>query len=381
MSKLIKRYIVLALSLLTLGILINNIAFSENVWRELNKYLQNADSDSNYYYNYETDRYDPKEEQLSGNLLWIIQQPNNSKAIIKHISLETGVVDSYYCNDAYLILSDPNETNGILYTCRSDNSYIIYCSDGKNDDQRIAEFELVDNISDINTLSHTIRAYMDGWLYYFRKSPDNSKFVNLCRINSVGDSFNYQLLKDESEYPSEYPIEDSYTIMSDGTVFWISENSLFRQRVNHTPECMLTGNNLKKIGCDKLIERFICVDNIGRVLLSAINLEEDIRYLLVFEPESGTIDYFISGNGERITVSHPTSAGTNVVLNHGNTLVAYMGSPNSMELYGPEISVPVIINLDSGETRVLYHNQNAYSFEIEGSESRNNPGIILWVDE
>jgi len=357
--------------------------------------------------------YNASKAKLEGDIFWTIEgfwpeEPD----LIKSISLSNGEVQEWDLEAGYIIQKDPDEFDGVLYAVENNPTVEIWHV-GKDFSRTLVKaYDIPLPYYDMGL--QTIRAYMNGALYYIKALEDTgtsytmrgelkvyvpaARDAVLCRLDADGNEYEYQL---NNHVPNAFGVCQSlingYAISTDGKVVW-AETELKNSQDAPNVYVEIPGQGVKQIigtdVCSALqcgyIQSWYLTWLNNDTLLFAVNryLKEEYTHanaLYTFHLPSGKYEPLTNSKGEQIYCWNYIVPGSNIVACREGTMLAYMGQANCQfgELGNPsmvECSVPIVIDLKTGTDYACY--QNKESEDDPGSlyEVRNNAGRICFVD-
>ncbi len=272
----------------------------------------------------------------------------------------------------------------------------------------------------------TVRAYMHGALYYVqvledeglkpteiqhsRRLEDGSFLTEtytsyvpgerkavLCRLDEEGEIYRYALNDyEKNECGCVNSLIDCYAITSDGALAWTSgetyesnadaraANDLSRELWIDIPgegaQRILSREDLRTLDCDAIDGRFLCWLDADTLLFAMYFEAYDYHQLYTINIHTKQCNPCLDREGEPILLWHHVALGSAVAYSARQNAVAYIGLPclfTATVITDADealVAVPQIIDLDTGETYVLYENATDFSGEL--LEYRNRLGQL-----
>jgi len=356
--------------------------------------------------------YQASTAKLKGDIFWTIEgfwpeEPD----LIKSVSLSDGKTQDWQLEAGYIIQKNPDEFDGVLYAVEN-NPVVEIWHVGKDTSRTLIEtYEIPLPYYDIGL--QTVRAYMNGALYYIRALEDTgttyamrgdlkvyvpaARKAVLCRRDADGSEYAYQL---NNYVPNGFgacqSLINGYAISPGGKVAWAETD---RENGKYAPNVYveIPAQGIRRIigpdecaalGCEAVRSRYLAwLDE--DTLLFAVNrhLAEQHTYadaLYTLHILSGKCEPLTNDRGEQLYCWHEIVPGSNMAANREGTLIAYMGQPNQWGDLGDDVmtqcSVPVVIDLKTGMDYACYQNKASEDDPTTPCELRNNAGQLCFVD-
>ena len=356
--------------------------------------------------------YNAADIELNGHIVWTIEgfwpeEPN----LVKAVSLSDGVVQEWTLVEGYIIQKDSNEFDGVLYAVENSSAVEIWHIREDTSSSLIKRFEGILPYYDMGL--QTIRAYMNGMLYYIKalentgisyaQRGEEKVYVPaarngvLCRLDAYGNEYVYQLNNYAfNAFGVSQSLISAYAIASDGKLAWAEVDTKSGKRATNI-YVEIPGQGIEQIigidecaalECTGISSRYMAwLDD--DTLLFAVKryLEEQHHYadaLYSFFISSGKYSPLTNEEDEQIYCWNEIALGSNMLINQEGTILTYMGQPNQWGDLGDDVmtqcSVPILIDLRTGIDYVCYQNKAMKDEPTRLLEVRNNAGKLCLID-
>ena len=360
---------------------------------------------------------DYKKDNLEGWLCWEIKIGDELYDYDAYqdcaisINLKDGSTKTYQRAVGYIIQKDDREYSGVLLAREKEDGIAIYHQDGTGINEIVYQGAKLEPFEFYGR--QTIRAYMNGCLYYikaleapemcsraqYREDSGDWLYVEFpssvpgqfCRIDANGEEHAYQLKRDFKDRDENKPnLIDGYAIHPNGTLAWVEsvyETALEEYTTNRivveSPDgdcrTVVEREEIAQMGYDHIAKRGMCWLDDQRLIFTAYQGGD--YSLLVADIQNGGIERLTAQNGKPIVLDSELTRGSGYYLSPDRQYIAYMGLPNKVgDYYMSEenFDVPFVIDLRTGKVAYVYQYPNRPGMGWDRIVHRQNHWQLSW---
>lgn len=312
------------------------------------------------------------EEAFSGNLCWRFERHDEEESLnaLRRLCLSDGETAVDAESPGYIIDKDAAEYSGALFAQeREDGSVAIIHRDWSAPDVVLLEWYAAPGA--IMDGEQTIRAFMNGYIYYLARTEDG--LIHLCRSGADGDTHVYLYARDNLR------IIDNYAISSDGTVaytVWEEEEATGEWQVSL---CMETPDGARQNVTNLEGRTPGCMGWLTPDTLILVAENQKDRILMGIDAD-GTSKPLETADGEILQVRQPPAPGSNLAVSPDGRYVAYLAYADTpfYDVYQDDDDVvPVVLDVETGKSGYVYDAGRSAGAALE---LRSDFGRIAWYE-